>query len=56
MISEIPKNPEVIVEKIPCGESVTTIYRNEAGEIVRWDCEIRVTNPPQMFAQAGKVE
>ena len=49
--------PEVIIEKMPCGESVTTIYRNEAGEIVRQDCEIRVSaDALKTEAKSGKVE
>ncbi|MGH8742930.1 MAG: hypothetical protein ACREUY_01480 [Burkholderiales bacterium] len=46
---------ETVVERIPCGESITTIYRNEAGEIVRQDVEIRVSGEA-MKANAGKVE
>lgn len=34
---------EVIREQLPCGESITTIERDENGAIIRQDCEIRVS-------------
>ena len=46
---------EIVTETVPCGHSVTTIYRNAAGEIVRQDCEIRVTEPPKLLAATGSV-
>ena len=49
-------NVEILREKIPCGESVTTVYRDENGVIVRQDCEIRVSSAPQVFAAAGEVK
>ena len=45
----------VLVEDIPCGQSVTTVYRDVSGVIVRQDVEITVSADAMILA-SGRVE
>lgn len=44
-----------LVEEIPCGESITTRYYDEQGNIVRQDVEIRVTKGPIVGSVSGRI-
>ena len=46
---------EKLIEDIPCGQSVTTRYYNEAGEIIRQDVMIIVTKLAQVKADNGAI-
>jgi hypothetical protein len=46
---------EIIVDKIPCGRSITTVYRDSAGDVVRRDVNIEVDEGIIMGIKDGKL-